>query len=128
LPERLHELGAVHARQEFGARLPVAMLSGYRAAVLDHQVGRFFHEAAHRSQACARVQIEGDAAMDAAIAEVAVERRAVAVPVEQRAELAQVIANAGRIDRRILPSGARLFAHPGDRVARPGADFTDGPY
>src|SRR5690606_22498750 len=38
LAECLHELRAVHARQELRARLAVAVLARDRAAVLDHQV------------------------------------------------------------------------------------------
>jgi hypothetical protein len=43
--------------------------------------------------------------VDAALPEVAVERAVIAVPIEERAELAEVLAHAVRRHRRVLPSG-----------------------
>ena len=45
LAERLHELVAEHAREQLGARLPVAVLARERAAVGDDEVGRLLDEA-----------------------------------------------------------------------------------
>ena len=49
------------------------------------------------------LQIEADLHVDAAVAEVAVERRLVVVFVQQRAQVAQVRAQLLRRDRRIVP-------------------------
>src|SRR5579883_953314 len=42
LAERLNEIITEHDRQQFGARLAVAMLAGAGTAVLDHQFGALF--------------------------------------------------------------------------------------
>ena len=52
-------------------------------------------------KALGRAQLEGDARVDAAVAEVPIERGAVAEALDQRLELAQVVAQAQRIDRRV---------------------------
>ena len=64
------------------------------------------------------VQVEADAAVDAALAEVAVERRVVAVLVEQLAQVAQVVADLVRRHGRVLPArpGVGLAGHPGGRA------------
>ena len=58
--------------------------------------------------------------MDAAVAEVPVEAGGVAVAIDQRLELAKVVAEAQRIDRRVLPADdrvgiPRVQAHRGGR-------------
>ena len=86
LAERLHQLGAEHDRQQLALRLAVAVLARERAAVLDHQVRRLGEEAPPVRQPGGRAQLEVDARMDAAVAEVAVERSAVAEALDQRLE------------------------------------------
>ncbi len=77
--------GAVHDRQELGAGLAVAVLARERAAVL-RPPGRAASRRKPRQCAMpsARAQVEVDARVDAAVAEMAVERGAVAVAVDQR--------------------------------------------
>src|SRR6185436_12878144 len=87
--ERLHQLGAEHHRQEFGARLAVAVLARERAAVLHHQRRRLGDEAAPVRDTFAALQVEVDARVHAAVAEMAVDRGAIAGAVDQAAELAQ---------------------------------------
>ena len=78
-------------------------------------------------------QVERDARMDAAVAEMAVEGRLVAAGIHQRLEFAQVVAKAQRIHRRILPAHhgvgtapgfARIERKRGGRCAR----FADRPH
>ena len=94
IPDRLefaqsnHELRAEHRRQQFGLRLAVAVLARERAAVLHHQLRRLAEKAAPVRHALGRAQLEGDARVDAAVAEVPVERGAVAGAVDERLELA----------------------------------------
>jgi hypothetical protein len=85
LAVRLHQLGGEHLRQQLGAGLAVAVLARQRAAVGDDEVGGLAHEGAELAHALGGVQVEADAAVDAALAEVPVQRRLVAVPVEQPA-------------------------------------------
>src|SRR6185436_12631738 len=102
--ERLHQLRAEHHRQELRLRLAVAVLARERAAVLDHQRRRLAEEAAPVRDAGAALQVEVEASVHAAVAEVAVDRRAVAEPSDQRLELAQVVAHAQRVNRRVFPA------------------------
>ena len=66
------------------------------------------------------VQVEADAAVDAALAEVAVERRIVVVLVEQLAQVAQVCGRPFPAARPSLPSRARCRAGPAPRRSSPG--------
>ena len=77
LAERLHQLLAEHLRQQRGARLAVAVLAGERAAVSDDDVGGAVDEFAELQDARLGLQVEVDAHVDAALAEVAVERAVV---------------------------------------------------
>ncbi len=119
---------AVHHRQEFGLGLAIAVFARQRAAVLDDQLGSLTQEAAPDLDAFNRTGVEGDARMDAAVAEVAVERGLVAMAVDQRLELPQVIAEAQRIDRGIFPSddGIGFVGVDGQRGGG-GRGFADGP-
>ena len=108
LAERLHQLRPEHHRQELAARLAVAVLARDRAAVLHHQRSRLAQELAPVRDAARRAQIEVDARVDATVAEVAVDRRAVAEALDQREELAQIIAEAHRIDRGVFPADDRI--------------------
>src|SRR5581483_6150129 len=90
LAKRFDDLLAVHDRQELAARLSVTVLAGERAAVGADHVRRFVHEALPRRDALGGVEREVDAAVDAGLAEMAVERGVVAVLVVERAEVAHV--------------------------------------
>ena len=80
------------------------MLARERAAVADHQVGRLVHEGAELADALRRLQVEVDAHVDAALAEVAEVGGAVAVLVEQGCLLAQVVAQLLRGHGGVLPA------------------------
>ena len=73
LAEALHELGAVHLRQELRLRLTVAVLAGDRAAVGNDQLGRLLDEVAVVPDAVGGFQLEVDACVDTALAEVAIQ-------------------------------------------------------
>ena len=104
LAERLHQLLAVHPRQQFAARLAVAVLARERAAELDDEVGRLLDEPAIGGDALGGLQIEVDARVHAALAEVAVERARVVELGHQPAEPAQVLAEARGRDGGVLPA------------------------
>ena len=74
----------------------------------------------------ADLEIEIVARVDAGLAEVAVEIAAVAVLVEQRAQLAKVLAEVLRIDGGILPTFPRV-ALAGNERGRAEARLADGP-
>src|SRR5690606_8300631 len=91
------------------ARLAVAVLAGERAAVADDDVGRALDELAVALDAAAAHEVEVDAAMDEALAEVAVEGRLIVELVHQAPEVPEVVAHAVRRDRRVLPAGPGGF-------------------
>ncbi len=92
-------------RQQLGFGLAVAVLARDRAATGDHQIGRLVEEGAHLFQAVAGAQAEIDAAMNAAVAEMTVERGVVAVLVKQPFQL-----GADRYPRR--SGGTALSSKP----------------
>jgi hypothetical protein len=116
LAECLHELRPEHLRQQLGVRLPVAVLARERAAVGEDEVGRVLHEGAEPAHALGRLEVEGDARVDAALSVVAEEDAVVAVPVEELPEVAQVRAEPLGRDGRVLPAG------PGLELRRDAAD------
>ena len=76
LAERLDDLVAEHLRQELGPRLAVAVLARERAAVARRtRSAASSMKRAEVLDALGRVEVEVDARVDAALAEVAVERR-----------------------------------------------------
>src|SRR5205823_13748719 len=77
LPERVDELGSVHLRKELRLRLAVAVLAGERAAVRDDERRRLVHERFVFLDALRRLEIEIDPRVNAALAEVSVQRAAV---------------------------------------------------
>src|SRR5439155_6650062 len=64
LAERLHQLGAEHARQELGAGLAVAVLTRERPAITDHQGRRLLDELPVLGDAAPRLEIEVDARVE----------------------------------------------------------------
>jgi hypothetical protein len=71
---------------------------------VDDQVGGLLQEGAPPPQPAHAERIEVDPAVDAAVAEVTVERGPVVVAVQQRVEVAQVLAEALRWHGGVLPS------------------------
>src|SRR5271157_2226851 len=88
------------------------MLSGERPAIAGNQHGRLLGERTVISDSFLADQIEGDAAVNAALPEVSVERAVESMLVQQLAEIAEVIADAGWWDCGVLPT------RPGWRLAR----------
>src|SRR5258708_112871 len=84
------------------------MFAGEGAVVFDAEVGRFVEVGAELRDAGRALEIEVVACVDAGLPEVAVEVAAVAVLVEQRAQLAKVGAEVFRVDRGILPTFPRM--------------------
>src|SRR5690606_24410551 len=125
LPERLHDLAAEHPRQELAPRLAIAVLARERAAVRDDEVGALLHERPEAGHAFDGLQVEGAAHVDAPLAEVAVHGVPVPVPLQERAQVAEVGAEPVRRDRGVLPRGPRVL-DPGD-AARAHARLTDLP-
>src|SRR5690606_4940005 len=102
LAEGLDQIGSEHLREQLAARLAVAVLAGERAAVADDDVGRALDELAVALDAAAAHEVEVDAAMDEALAEVAVEGRLIVELVHQAPEVPEVVAHAVRRGRRVL--------------------------
>src|SRR5205085_10524467 len=106
----LDELLTEHLRQQFRARLAVAVLAGDRPAQAEDEVGGLVDKLAVGLDPLFRLQVEVPARVDASLAEVAVERALVAVLVRERADRPQVLAEPLRRDGRVLPAliGIRL--------------------
>ena len=120
LAERLDELVTEHFRQKLRARLTVAVLAGERSAVCQHEIGGLVHERLVCLDALRCLEIEIDARVDAALAEMAVQGATVLILVEQLAEAAQVRAKLRGRNRGILPAlpGDGLIRYPGGRAER----------
>ena len=119
--ESLDQFGTEHLGKQRGAGLPVAMLAGKRAAVTDHQIGGALDEFHVIADSVFALQIETHAHVNAAVPEMAVERRMVVIFVEQLPDIAQVVAQFFRRDRGVVPSfpfGRR--SRRGSGGARPG--------
>ncbi len=111
LAEGLHQLRAVHPRQQLAARLPVAVLARERPAELHHEVGGLLDEPAIGRDALGGLQVEVDARVHAALAEVAVERPGVAVLGHQRRAAGADTRRGARAGRRRLPSPPSSWLH-----------------
>src|SRR5258708_7178025 len=73
LAEGLHQLRAEHFGKQLATGLAVAVLAGEGAALAHDEVGGLLHKLTELGDAVLRSQIEVDAGVDAAVAEVAVE-------------------------------------------------------
>src|SRR5205823_12170651 len=104
LAEAIHEVVPEHLRQELGARLPVAVLAGERAAQLEHEVARVLEPAPVLLNAFARHEVEVPTRVNAPLAVVAVQRALVLVLPAQLVQAAQVLAEALGWDGRVLPA------------------------
>src|SRR5439155_26546440 len=125
LAERLDELGAKHLGQELGARLPIPMLARERAAVRQHEVGGGVHKRPELLYAGSGLQIERDAAMNAAVAKMPKQRVDIIIFLEELVEVTQIVPEPVRRHRGILPGGPGLF-DPRDSTGGD-AGFTDLP-
>src|SRR5205807_10298290 len=104
LTEGVDEVRPEHLRQELGFRLTVAVFAGERSAIGHYERARIVHERLVLFDARRRLQIEVDASVDAALTEVSVQGAGVSVLVEQLPQVAQVVADTVRRNRRVLPS------------------------
>src|SRR5690348_6434545 len=74
LAESADQLFTEHFVEELAARLAIAVLAAQTAAVADTQVGGLFHERAPVLQPRLTGEVKIDAAVDTALAEVAIHR------------------------------------------------------
>ena len=95
--------GAVHPPEELAAGLAVAVLPGQRAPERDDEIRRALDVVAERGPPGYRSELEVVASMDAPLAEVAAPGPRVAVLVPQPGDRPEVLAEAGRRDRGVLP-------------------------
>jgi len=125
--QRPHQLRAEHARQQLALGLAVAMLARKRATKTHHQIGSIHQKLAPIADTGSIRQIEIDPRVHAAVTEMPIQRSLIAVAVEQRTEIAQVIADASGIDCRILPTGISI-AFARDGVGRGSTALANRPY
>ena len=102
--ESLHQFRTEHFRQQFGAGLSVAVFAGERPAVTDHKVGGFFYELSEFGDSGFRLQIEVQTCVDAGVAEVAVERAAVAECGHHLSQVAEIAAELFGSDGGVFPA------------------------
>src|SRR5207244_3087762 len=88
--------------------LAVPVLARERAAHRQHEVRGLVEEAAEGADALMRDEVEVPARVDAALAVMSVEGALVAVFRGEPPERAQVVADALRRDRRVLPTLVRI--------------------
>ena len=96
--------GRVHPRQQLGAGPAVAVLARHRPAVRRDQVGGLLDELAEPPAAAGVLELEVDAHVHAAVAEVAVGHAVERVLLQQGVEVAQVGAQLRRAAPRRPPS------------------------
>ena len=110
LRERGEDVRRVHTVQQLRPGLAVAVLAGERAAVLGDQVGGLLDEPPEVGDSPLGEQVEVDADVDAAVAEVPVVDALPTVLLHERVEATQVRAEPVRRDGGVLPAGPRLTA------------------
>ena len=118
-------LRGVHPAEQLRAGPAVSMLARQAAAVPGGQVGGLLDEGAVAAAAVVRGEVEADADVEAAVAEVAVRRPVQPVGGEQGIEVAQVGTQALRWDGGVLPPG--LAGRVGGAGRQPGAVLADPP-
>jgi hypothetical protein len=126
LAERPDQLRPEHLRQQCGLRLAVAVLPGDRPAVADDEIASLAKELAEVLHALVGLQLEVDPGVDAALAEVAVERAAVAELLKQFSEVAEIGADAVGRDGGVFPTLPRVV-RTRDAGGRPQARLADLP-
>src|SRR6185437_16656664 len=100
---------AEHDRKQRSTCLPVAMFARQRAAIAGDGVRRVVQEPFPPLDPIRRVQIEVDAAVDTSLAKMPVQRGGVAIFVEQSLQIAEVLPDVLRRDRRILPPRIEIW-------------------
>src|SRR5215204_991299 len=125
LAEGVDKLFPEHYGQELRP-LALAVLASYRAAVADHQLRRLIQKRAELLEALSGFQVEGDAGVDATLAEVPVIDAVVAVLVQQLLEVPQVVPEYLRRNCRVLPGSFGLHRAGHVAVVHPGR--ADSPY
>ncbi len=106
--EGTHQLGSVHPLEQLAPRLAVAVLAGERPPVGHRQVGGLLHEPAVPHPAVGGLEVEVDPEVETALAEVTVHTAVVAVPVHDRPEVGEVVAESLGGDGGVLPSRPHL--------------------
>ena len=121
-----HQLGAEHLGQQRGAGLAVAVFAGERAAVGDDDVGGAVDELAEGEDAGLGLEVEVEAHVDAALAEVAVHGAAVVELAHEGVDGAEIGALLRGIDGGVFPA---LPAHglAGDEGGGSEAGLADVP-
>ena len=116
--EGLHQLRSEHFGEELCARLTVSVLARNRSAIADHKISGLLYELSKFGNTILSFEIEVDAVVNAAIAEVPVKRALVAVAIHQFAQVAQIAAEFFRGNSRILPAlpSQRLSRHIGNHT------------
>ena len=102
--EGLHQLFAEHLGKQRAAGLAVAVFTGERAAVGEGDVGGAVDELAEFEDAGRSLEVEVEAHVDAALAEVAVHGAGVVVLVHERADGAEVAAELSGVDGGVFPA------------------------
>jgi hypothetical protein len=126
LPHRVEQLLAVLLAQQLGPLLAVAVLAGERAAVAHDEVRGFLGEPVELPDPGGGDEVELDAGVHAALAEVPVHGAAVVVLVIQRAQVADIVAERLGRDRGVLPPRPVVLAI-GWEGRRPEAALADVP-
>ena len=124
--EGLHELRAEHLGEEDSAGLAVAVFAGEGASVGEGDVGGSLDELAELEDAGAGFEVEVEAHVDAALAEVAVHGAEVAVLLHEGVELAEVGAELRGVDGGVLPA-LPAGSYVGDEGGGSEAGLADGP-
>ncbi|RDI21096.1 hypothetical protein DEU38_11537 [Rhodococcus sp. AG1013] len=105
LAEAANESLAEHDRQEFAAGLAVTVFAGERAAVADHRAGAVLGEPAVAVHPVGGAEVERDPGVHAPLAEMPIQRSgSVVVPIQEVAEVAEVVAESVGRDRGVLPA------------------------
>ena len=104
LLKSLHQLRAVHFRQQGAAGLPVPVFARQRSAMGQDDVGGLVDKFAIFADALRGHQVEGDPQVHAALAEVSVHGRLIPIAFEQPVELAKVAAQLLRRHGGIFPA------------------------
>src|SRR6185437_642026 len=102
------------------------MLAGKRASMTDHQVSSALNEAGIVADAGLAQQIKTHAHVNAAMAEVSVERGLIVVFIQQLSYSAQIAAEFFRCDRRVVPSFP-FRRSPGRKCSGTRSGFTNLP-
>src|ERR1035437_4780955 len=109
LCERLHQLWSEHLWQQRGARLSVAVLAGEGTAVFEDYVGGFIDKLSILCNSFSGLEIEGEAEVHTALAEVPIHRRAIAVAIDQAEQIAQICAEKFGRNGGVFPAFAAVL-------------------